>query len=1280
MARRQSCSDLPPTSIIIPPYSRSSSPPFVTKASSHSKSTSTDMRSSVKSRLLRNWMGQSGQQQYKVLERSLSRFHQKDRYRIDVLKTNLLPWLHKDQPNLDSLSEASLKTGRQLIMQWWSALLLALPDALYTDRCHYFDCIIALMTRKEFEEFDRVEDMMSKPTTPSTMRTFIEGSGTGSVTEHTSSTTSVSSSTTLGSGYPFTDSSAFWSLFQQYRKLLTQSLHYAIERLNQKGVYSNVITFCAKILAICFFKLPGVAFGLLHALPASRSYIGRMVKAMDLQGENCGMPQIMTFFPEHLSPICFTGTGSWWREFEKQKRKMNSGEASLPMEMFGNWVRRWQSDDSELFFAFYRHYHHCLSQYLEVPLQRIQAGGWATTAVTPKVYAGAPGYLYLSAFFLTKIEGLVHREIHPVTTIVQFEPNAANGSGTGAAERDRAMASVATGEFPGTAAPPDVKLPNGVDAGKDNANGGPTNGKPKVLDMASRRFVETIVAIMEDHGTIYGAMLDIWIKAVVTRTSVYEVESVFCLLDFLDMLIAELESRECIRLYDSELSTVPLNRGPAVMFVPIHVQFILSTLHLLLTGSDHTITLMRTISFIYQNFSLLTSTVQTLEQLTLGILLSPDIFERCFLHWARNVRLYYMRCLVWRVARIGGGVGILPGWRPWTPEEPSVTQDQHEATGGMASNGAPSSGSSTRKTTKEALEALKGLPIEHSLSLIVRNILEVMESRIDMVKRQYAGELTEGMSTKISDKDSEVSPPDSIPSSPGLERTPSGSTVGESLTPPSSRQRFLSNGTAQDEESQEKTRAFYQLQAHQIYLSHQKLAQSDGSGKTKDRTKKLNSRSSLIGRKFRRISKTEASSPRPGNDMQRRGSLNGDSMPCNTSTGTLVGGGSLVSKRASTGSASLTAGSLFRWMFLGGQNGSSNSNTKMLCGSGGSSVNLYAGQEMGKDEDRQPNSHHSLASFSSSSSSTSLTMLTSGNDQSSDIYRHNGAGRSYCNQQLSSSLRYGLSRKYPEHLTTYAGRSILEHTTVLNEYVDWLAQCHAYGIKSRMVNNPNGGGAGAGAAAAAAGQGQPGGVPGIGLGPGGSGNADEQTFSGFSVFSLSMGGVVDANVVAEHQDEWIYPGMAQMMMLRFPGLVVEWPKFWNNSREAWGPPPGPITTLPALAVVNNPAFSLGKGNAGGVSSGVSAGAGGPFGGASLNGASMNGPSSLRHQQQAQMHHQQQMQLWSRNAAVVAATTTAAATGTAFGAVDVGQAVQSQPGMSTAGVATSGPASGASSSY
>ncbi|KAG0328624.1 hypothetical protein BG004_002500 [Podila humilis] len=1173
------------------------------------------------------------------------------------------------------------------------------------------------MTRKEFDEFDRVEDMISKPTTPSTIRTFIDGSVTE---QNTSSTTSVSSSTTLGSGYPFTDSGAFWTSFHQYRKTLTQSLQYAIERLNQKGVYSNVITFCAKILALCFFKLPGVAFGLLHALPASRSYVSRVAKAMNIARENSGMPQIMNFFPDHLSSICFEGSGSWWREFEKQKRRMATGESTPPMEMFGNWVRRWQSDDSELFFAFYRHYHHCLAQYLEAPLHRLQAGGWATSAIAPKVYAGAPGYLYLSAFFLTKIEGLVHREIHPVTTIVQFEPNSGNGA-NGAVDRDRAMASVATGEFPGTAAPPAVKLSNGSDGNnnnsddrKDNNNNSNNNnnngaqsatGKPKVLDMASRRFVETIVAIMEDHGNIYGAMLDIWIKAVVTKTSVYDVESVFCLLDFLDMLIAELESRESIRLYDSELSSVPLNSGPSSIFVPIHVQFILTTLHLLLSSSDHTVTLMRTISFIYQNFSLLTGTIQSLEQLTLGTLLSPPIFEKCYLHWARNVRLYYMRCLVWKVARIGGGVGILPGWKPWVASLQAKAQQQQqqqaeaqsqqrapESLGGVMAMSTPSHNepSHSKKKTKDIPVMFpKATPLELSLNLIVsgvqKNIFEVMENRIDMVKRQYAGELSDVISPRMSAHDLE-------------------STTGpeESTTPLSRSPRLCpDDGTAlTTAATTAAARSFYEMQARQIYVSQQKLTLSSGSLKEeensgKDKSKKTASRSSIISRKFKRLSRSDNNSNGSGTivppEQSHRNSLPDLTDPSLYDSSSLFslassGGSSQSSgnsrssgnssKRNSTGSLPITGpGSLFRWMFQS----SSSSKLSALAGSC-SSPDLVGGHRHGEKFSSMSTSstssmstHSLLTQSTGSSTSLSLLMNNCEHHASSDIYRRDSGGshnssRSASHQhgsdgaELDHRLGYQFeSRKYPEHLTTYAGRSIPEHSAVLNEYVDWLSQCHSYGIKSRAGFVVNGlghshtgmagappmsqpgmmGGASSAAAATTIGGGG-GGVQGLGIGTLSSGPGNE-LFGDFSVFSLGIGGVVDASAIAGHHDEWISPGMAQMMMLRFPGLVVEWPKFWNNSREASGPPPGPITTLSALAVVNNPALSLGKGNAGGVGGGVSAGAGGPFGGASLSasyGASSNGPSSLRHQQQAQMHHQQQMQLWSRNAAAAAAAAAA----------------------------------------
>lgn len=522
-----------------------------------------------------------------------------------------------------------------------------------------------------------------------------------------------------------------------------------------------------------------------------------------------------------------------------------------------------------------------------------------------------------------------------------------------------------------------------------------------------------------------------------------------------------------------------------------------------------------------------------------------------------------------------------------------------------------------------------------------------------MVKRQYAGELSDVISSPgMSEHDSESTTPESVPSSPGMEHvrsipsTAGGSPTGSTSSP---RQRSLSDRIVEDDASAA-SRSFYQLQAHQIYISQQKLTMSSGSLKeesvSKDRSKKSTSRSSLISRKFRRLSRFDS----PGTPEQsHRNSLPDMSDPSLYDSALLAGHTLNNSKRASTGSMPITGpGSLFRWMFQSGQssNNSSSSKLSILGGSSSSNTDLVDRHGGERFSTGSP-STHSLVS-QSTGSSKSLTLLMH-SDHSSDVYRR-GSGRSVSYPGLDHQLRYRHeSRKYPEHLTTYAGRSIPEHSAVLNEYVDWLAQCHSYGIKSRAGFAMNGIAGPTATGAPLPGSGGVGGVHGLGIGTMATRPGD--LFGDFSVFSLGMGGVVDASTIAGHHDEWISPGMAQMMMLRFPGLVVEWPKFWNNSRESGGPPPGPITTLPALAVVNNPALSLGKGNAGGVGGGVSAGAGGPFGGASLSGSS-NGPSSLRHQQQAQMHHQQQMQLWSRNAAAAAAAA-AAASASANGAAGEG---------------------------
>lgn len=86
--------------------------------------------------------------------------------------------------------------------------------------------------------------------------------------------------------------------------------------------------------------------------------------------------------------------------------------------------------------------------------------------------------------------------------------------------------------------------------------------------------------------------------------------------------------------------------------VPINVAYVLETIRTILQQSDHTITLVRTLSFVYTHFELLTRDPACMNDLCLNTLLHPATFERLFLHWSRNVRVFFIRTLIWRVGQV----------------------------------------------------------------------------------------------------------------------------------------------------------------------------------------------------------------------------------------------------------------------------------------------------------------------------------------------------------------------------------------------------------------------------------------------------------------------------------------------------------------------------------------------------------------------------------------------------------------------------------------------------
>lgn len=269
-------------------------------------------------------------------------------------------------------------------------------------------------------------------------------------------------------------------------------------------------------------------------------------------------------------------------------------DGTIEVQMSGNWCEdavitwhmsqahtrlsrliRWTASDSDLPFAFYRAYHHRLAAHLVTP--DLSASTRGQQPLPPPVVITAPGFLFLAASLLDKSDALVHRNLRAVTSI---GPN--------------------SGNF----------------AINDSANLS-FGQKPKVLELAHRRVVQTMVDIYggatlaaaaeepQDPDAhvrryLFAQMLPVWIRACVKRTSLWDTRSVYLVLDLVEGLIYRLAYPSDGSDEDEALAAKP---DEAVLDA-FDVSFLFSVVRKILLEGDGTVTLMRTISFLYSHFPL----------------------------------------------------------------------------------------------------------------------------------------------------------------------------------------------------------------------------------------------------------------------------------------------------------------------------------------------------------------------------------------------------------------------------------------------------------------------------------------------------------------------------------------------------------------------------------------------------------------------------------------------------------------------------------------------------
>lgn len=140
--------------------------------------------------------------------------------------------------------------------------------------------------------------------------------------------------------------------------------------------------------------------------------------------------------------------------------------------------------------------------------------------------------------------------------------------------------------------------------------------KPKVLELAQRRVTTTMLDIVGGRHAgskavseaapdaaarryLFGTMLQVWIRATVKRTSMWDQRGVFLLLDLLEGLIYTLAHTA------APMSTIPGQERPDPTSLDLlDVPFVFDFLRRILAEADNTVTIMRTIAFIYSHFEM----------------------------------------------------------------------------------------------------------------------------------------------------------------------------------------------------------------------------------------------------------------------------------------------------------------------------------------------------------------------------------------------------------------------------------------------------------------------------------------------------------------------------------------------------------------------------------------------------------------------------------------------------------------------------------------------------
>lgn len=412
------------------------------------------------------------------------------------------------------------------------------------------------------------------------------------------STTSLGSTLTMSSD--FLADSVYHNVKNTFTQNLLAQMAYVVDKMSTRSVPASVVTFCGKAIAYAFFYCEGVADILvrLWAIPADVMYrvlagsgLGKQVQVDQLLSD-----RICAAFPPCLHSLRFKAVRSMVRYLRSQPH-VPFATAYIPWH--GPWVRRWAGKDTDLFFIFTKFYTDLVCRFLPEDL-------------SPDEMMAAPGWLLVQAQMLTTVDATM-QQANNQDSVEQFS----------------GPSSITFNDMLGD---PDVK-----------ATVLPLSSQGAARSMAENRIIMALrdcllgsTVISGKAQCLYAKSFGSVLKVAAQKTSLFDHHACFTLCDFLEEAVAILTR------YDQS-SANPVIDWP----------FWTSACRRMLQ-SENSMTEVRLCSFLFSMWGVITGDQARKREICLDWILNKETFQAQFCHWCPMVRAFFMRLLVWRVARIDG--------------------------------------------------------------------------------------------------------------------------------------------------------------------------------------------------------------------------------------------------------------------------------------------------------------------------------------------------------------------------------------------------------------------------------------------------------------------------------------------------------------------------------------------------------------------------------------------------------------------------------------------------